>query len=64
MQIKSLHFQAAAQFRKSCEALASSKYGEEIARLKGADALAKKALEFPSKQVGPSVITELKVCER
>ncbi|KAI8362722.1 BRO1-like domain-containing protein [Choanephora cucurbitarum] len=33
MQIKALHFEAAAQFRKSCECISQDKYGQEVARL-------------------------------
>ncbi|TPX67068.1 hypothetical protein SpCBS45565_g04044 [Spizellomyces sp. 'palustris'] len=45
MQIKSNHFRAAAQYRKSQECLASGKYGEEIARLQSAQVYVKKAMD-------------------
>ncbi|TPX56668.1 hypothetical protein PhCBS80983_g04377 [Powellomyces hirtus] len=45
MQIKSNHFRAAAQFRKSQDSLDAGKYGEEIARLHAADSFVKKAME-------------------
>lgn len=43
MQIKALHFNAAAQFRKSCECISQNKYGEEVARLQLASSLVKSA---------------------
>ncbi|RDX57268.1 pH-response regulator [Lentinus brumalis] len=45
METKSLHFQAAAQYRKSLEDLEAHKYGYEISRLTEAQALAKKGYE-------------------
>ncbi|KAJ3185229.1 pH-response regulator protein palA/rim20 [Gaertneriomyces sp. JEL0708] len=45
MQIKSFHFQAAANFRKSAERLEAGRYGEEIGYLIAADKFVKKAME-------------------
>ncbi|KAI0749790.1 pH-response regulator [Daedaleopsis nitida] len=45
LETKSLHFQAAAQYRKSLEDLEAHKYGHEIARLMEAQALAKKGYD-------------------
>ncbi|KAI9318569.1 BRO1-like domain-containing protein [Dichotomocladium elegans] len=46
IQIKALHFNAAAQFRKSCECISQNKYGEEIARLQVASNLVKSAFDI------------------
>ncbi|TPX32747.1 hypothetical protein SmJEL517_g04211 [Synchytrium microbalum] len=59
VQVKSLHFNAAAQFRRGCEALAAGKYGEEIARLQIAEGHVKKAMEY-QKQMAPAVLNDLK----
>ncbi|KAF7721506.1 pH-response regulator protein palA/rim20, partial [Apophysomyces ossiformis] len=45
MQVKALHFNAAAQFRKSCECISQNKYGEEVARLQLANAHVKRAFD-------------------
>ncbi|KAI9475614.1 MAG: BRO1-like domain-containing protein [Benjaminiella poitrasii] len=45
MQIKHLHFTAAAQFRKSCECISQDRYGEEIARLQLASDIVRRAFE-------------------
>ncbi|CAO3682458.1 unnamed protein product [Umbelopsis vinacea] len=66
MQIKTLHFKAAAQFRKATECISQNKYGEEIARLQLADSYVKKGLDmsgsFLSRGSGVSemVINDLK----
>ena len=60
MTIKQLHFEAAAQWRMSREDLNKSRYGDEIARLKVADGLAKKGLTV-GKGVADSVLGDLKV---
>lgn len=46
MQVKALHFNAAAQFRKSCECISQNKYGEEVARLRIANSLVKRAFDM------------------
>lgn len=46
MQIKALHFNAAAQFRKSCECISQDKYGEEVARLQTASEYVKRAFDI------------------
>lgn len=66
MQIKTLHFKAAAQFRKATECISQNKYGEEIARLQLAESYVKKGLDmsgsFLSRGSGVSemVINDLK----
>ncbi|KAM5535914.1 hypothetical protein V8D89_010354 [Ganoderma adspersum] len=45
IETKSLHFQAAAQFRKSLEDLEAHKYGHEISRLTEAQTVAKKGYD-------------------
>jgi hypothetical protein len=59
--VKQLHFEAAAQYRLSQEDLEKSRYGEEIARLKVAEACAKKGLDTGKRGVANSVIEDLKV---
>lgn len=46
MQIKALHFNAAAQFRKSCECISQDKYGEEVSRLQVASDYVRRAFEI------------------
>ncbi|KAI8092802.1 BRO1-like domain-containing protein [Halteromyces radiatus] len=46
MQIKALHFNAAAHYRKSCECISKNKYGEEIARLQLANGYVKRAFDM------------------
>ncbi|WWC71251.1 pH-response regulator protein palA/RIM20 [Kwoniella pini CBS 10737] len=58
--VKQNHFEAAAQYRLSQEDLEKSRYGEEIARLRVAEGLAKKGLEAGKKGVADSVISDLK----
>ncbi|KAI9307772.1 BRO1-like domain-containing protein [Cunninghamella echinulata] len=62
MQIKALHFHAAAHFRKSCECISKNKYGEEIARLQLANGYVKHACELLKTFLGvnSSVIHDLK----
>ncbi|KAI9014540.1 BRO1-like domain-containing protein [Phycomyces nitens] len=67
MQIKALHFHAAAQFRKASECISQNKYGEEVARLtlanehvKQASDMLKRPSNDPSKRVGIPVINDLK----
>ncbi|KAI0787643.1 pH-response regulator [Fomes fomentarius] len=45
LETKALHFQAAAQYRKSLEDLEANRYGHEIARLSEAKTLAKKGYD-------------------
>lgn len=61
MTVKSMHFEAAAQFRLSQEDLEKNRYGDEIARLRVAEGLAKKGLDIGKKGVSDSVIQDLKV---
>lgn len=61
MNVKQMHFEAAAQFRLSQEDLEKSRYGEEIGRLKVAESLAKKGLDAARKGVADSVVSDLKV---
>ncbi|OCF35794.1 pH-response regulator protein palA/RIM20 [Kwoniella heveanensis BCC8398] len=58
--VKQMHFEAAAQYRLSQEDLEKSRYGEEIARLRVAEGLAKKGLEVGKKGVADSVLSDLK----
>lgn len=46
MQIKALHFNAAAQFRKSCECISQDKYGEEVSRLQVASDFVRRAFNI------------------
>ncbi|GAA5797709.1 hypothetical protein HPULCUR_003101 [Helicostylum pulchrum] len=46
MQIKALHFNAAAQFRKSCECISQDKYGEEVSRLQVASDFVRRAFDI------------------
>ncbi|GAO48459.1 BRO1-domain-containing protein [Saitoella complicata NRRL Y-17804] len=58
---KKLHFAAASQYRRACEALSQSAYGEEVARLKLALATTKTALENSRiRLVRPSVVDDLR----
>ncbi|TPX34133.1 hypothetical protein SeMB42_g07358 [Synchytrium endobioticum] len=59
LHVKTLHFNAAAQYRKACEAFSTGKYGEEIARLQLAESCVKKASEF-HKHLGSAVSNDLK----
>ncbi|KAI9272502.1 ALIX V-shaped domain binding to HIV-domain-containing protein [Sporodiniella umbellata] len=63
IQLKALHFNAAAQFRKSCECLSQDKYGEELSRLQIASDYVKRALDVikvSQKYVSTPVINDLK----
>ena len=57
-----MHFEAAAQYRLSQDDLESRRYGNEIARLRVAEGLAKKGLDAGKKGVADSVSSDLKVC--
>lgn len=59
MQIKALHFNAAAQFRKSCECISQDKYGEEVARLQLATEFVRRALDLRYK-AAPTVMNDLR----
>ncbi|OWZ77273.1 pH-response regulator protein palA/RIM20 [Cryptococcus neoformans Bt85] len=59
INVKQMHFEAAAQFRLSQEDLEKSRYGEEIGRLKVAEGLAKKGLDAARKGVADSVVSDL-----
>lgn len=61
MTVKSMHFEAAAQFRLSQEDLEKNRYGPEISRLRVAEGLAKKGLDAGRKGVTESVLADLKV---
>jgi hypothetical protein len=56
-----MHFEAAAQYRLSQEDLEKSRYGEEIARLRVAEACAKKGLDTGKRGVADAVIADLRV---
>lgn len=58
-----MHFEAAAQYRLSQDDLEKSRYGDEIARLRIADGLAKKGLDMGKKNVVDSVLGDLKVSQ-
>ncbi|GAN08281.1 pH signal transduction protein PalA [Mucor ambiguus] len=62
MHIKALHFNAAAQFRKSCECISQDKYGEEVARLQIASEFVKRAFELKQTKaaIAPSVMNDLR----
>ncbi|KAL9538338.1 hypothetical protein MBANPS3_011006 [Mucor bainieri] len=62
MHIKALHFNAAAQFRKSCECISQDKYGQEVARLQMASEFVKRAFELrhAKSSVAPSVMNDLR----
>ncbi|KAL7422504.1 pH-response regulator protein palA/rim20 [Cryptotrichosporon argae] len=57
---KQMHFEAAAQYRLSQEDLEKARYGEEIARLRAAEALAKKGLDSGKKNVSEAVLGDLR----
>lgn len=58
--VKSMHFEAAAQYRLSKDDLEKARYGDEIARLRIAEGLAKKGLDLGKKSVAESVLGDLK----
>ncbi|CEP08994.1 hypothetical protein, partial, partial [Parasitella parasitica] len=63
MQIKALHFNAAAQFRKACECISQDKYGEEVARLQLATDFVRRALDLSrhnTKGAAPAVMNDLR----
>ncbi|KAG0254085.1 pH-response regulator protein palA/rim20 [Actinomortierella ambigua] len=59
MQAKALHFNAVAQYRKSCECISQNKYGEEIARLQISEQLVNQGLEL-QRNLKDSVVNDLK----
>jgi hypothetical protein len=61
LQAKALHYNAIAQHRKANELLQQSKFGEQVARLKIAVDLLKKAMDL-QKSLPDSMVSELKVC--
>ncbi|CAG8511892.1 16671_t:CDS:10 [Acaulospora morrowiae] len=58
LKVKSWHFMAAAEFRKSSECTGQNKYGEEIARLQVAESYVKRSFE-QSKHLGEAVLKDL-----
>jgi hypothetical protein len=61
MQVKTFHFNAAAQFRKACECISQDKYGEEVARLQLAQEDVKRAFDLVKKQKSSqAVVNDLK----
>ncbi|CAG8795111.1 17148_t:CDS:10, partial [Dentiscutata erythropus] len=58
LQVKSWHFAAASEFRKSCECIGQNKYGEEIARLRVAEGYVNRAFE-QRKHLREAVIKDL-----
>jgi programmed cell death 6-interacting protein len=61
MQVKALHFKAAAQFRKSCECISQDKYGQEVSRLQVASDAVRRALEIgASGYTSSAVLKDLK----
>ncbi|CAO3564907.1 unnamed protein product [Mortierella alpina] len=59
MQAKALHFQAVAQYRKSCECISQNKYGEEIARLQIAERLVNSGLD-QQRNLKETVVSDLR----
>ncbi|KAF9926352.1 pH-response regulator protein palA/rim20 [Mortierella alpina] len=59
MQAKALHFQAVAQYRKSCECISQNKYGEEIARLQIAERLVSSGLD-QQRNLKETVVSDLR----
>jgi len=61
MTVKRWHFAAAAEYRKSCDDLAANRYGDELGRLKIAEASVKKALDASKRGgVSEAIRTDLK----
>ncbi|SGY18091.1 BQ5605_C015g07978 [Microbotryum silenes-dioicae] len=60
MSIKTGHFNAVAQYRKSIDDLGSNRYGDEIGRLEVADAAVKKASTVSKRGVADPVVRDLK----
>jgi programmed cell death 6-interacting protein len=60
MTIKRWHFAAAAQYRKSCEDLGANRYGDELGRLRLAEANVKKAVDSPKKGTSDALQGDLK----
>ncbi|CAG8473217.1 3078_t:CDS:2 [Ambispora leptoticha] len=63
LQVKSWHFFAGSEFRKSSENISQNQYGDEIARLKVAEGLIKRALT-QQRYLRDSVISDLKSLEK
>ncbi len=64
IQVKQQHFAAAAQFRKACDCDDGGRYGEEIARLKLAEACIKKAQDKDlQKTASPVVLGDLRTLQ-
>ncbi|KAF9937896.1 pH-response regulator protein palA/rim20 [Modicella reniformis] len=55
MHAKLLHFNAVAQYRRSCQSISKNNYGEEIARLMIATRLVSSALDLKQNLKGPVV---------
>ncbi|KAG0166770.1 pH-response regulator protein palA/rim20 [Apophysomyces sp. BC1015] len=70
MQVKALHFNAAAQFRKSCECISQNKYGEEVARLQLANSHVRHAFDMlktyfsGTPSVSNAVVSDLQSLQR
>ncbi|BEI84836.1 hypothetical protein CcaverHIS002_0502370 [Cutaneotrichosporon cavernicola] len=58
--VKANHFEAAAQYRQSQDDLEKGRYGQEIARLRVAEGLAKKGLDAGRKGVSEAVVSDLR----
>lgn len=58
---RALHYRAVAQFRRSAEALAGCRYGEEVARLQSAAALTERVAASYKRDAIPSEIASLSV---
>jgi hypothetical protein len=62
LEVKQLHFEAAAHYRKSIEDLEADRYGQEIAHLALARSIATKAQDIARHgRVAPAVSADLKV---
>ncbi|KAF8984474.1 pH-response regulator protein palA/rim20 [Entomortierella lignicola] len=59
MQAKAKHFNAVAQYRKSCECISQNKYGEEIARLHVAERLVSSGLDL-QRNLKETVVNDLR----
>ncbi len=60
LAVKTNHFRAASQFRKSVDDSESNRYGDEIGRLQAAEADVKKALDAAKRGVSDSISLDLK----
>jgi programmed cell death 6-interacting protein len=62
LEVKQLHFEAAAHYRKSVEDLEADRYGHEIAHLELAKGVASKAKDIARRgRVAPAVTQDLQV---